>query len=646
MKILYHHRIASKDGQAVHIEELIGALRAAGCEVVVVAPHGWSQTSFGGGGGATAALRRLLPRAVSELLEIGYNLVAYRRLAQAARLHRPDALYERHNLFLLAGAWVHRRLRLPYLLEVNSPLHVERAAHGGLGLRSLARRLEERVWRSADRVLPVTEVLAGMIEAGGVPRARLRVIANGIDPAAFARAPAHEAAQRALGCDGRLVLGFTGFVREWHGLDQVIDYMAGAARSDLFLLVVGDGPAREGLLAQAARLGLADRVRFTGVVERERIPECVAAFDIALQPAATAYASPLKLFEYFALGRAVIAPRQPNLAEIIEDGVNGLLFDPAAPGALAAALARLVDDAGLRARLGESARATIERRQLTWAGNAAKVMALVRELQGAPPVEHGSDPNFLAYYEKESLSPATVERFGSVQGKALALLAARGRGRGSLRVADIGCGAGTQAQMWAELGHEVQGLDVNAPLIEVARRRAEAGKLPIRYDVGTATALPYADASFDVCLMPELLEHVPDWEACLREAVRVLAPGGLLYLSTTNYLCPVQQEFNLPGYGWYPGFVKRYCERLAVTTQPQLASFAKYPAVNWFSPYRLRAWLAPRGFDCLDRFDMIDASKQAAAARLAIESIRALPPLRLLGHMMTEGTVVFAIKQK
>ena len=190
--------------------------------------------------------------------------------------------------------------------------------------------------------------------------------------------------------------------------------------------------------------------------------------------------------------------------------------------------------------------------------------------------------------------------------KALSLLAARGRVGERLEVADIGCGAGTQALLWAELGHSVHGLDVNAPLVDVARKRAAEAGLAARFDVGTATSLPYARASMDVCLLPELLEHVPDWQACVNEAARVLKPGGVLFLSTTNALCPVQDEFNLPLYSWYPDFVKHRYERLAVTTRPEIANYAKYPAVHWFTFYELRNFLRPKGFECLDRFDMID----------------------------------------
>ena len=260
--------------------------------------------------------------------------------------------------------------------------------------------------------------------------------------------------------------------------------------------------------------------------------------------------------------------------------------------------------------------------------------------------DHSSDPNFLAYYEEASLSEATLQRFRTVQAKSLALLAARGCDTARLRVADIGCGAGAQSMLWADLGHTVTGLDVNAPLVEVARRRAAQRGLSVNFLVGTATALPFEDSSVDVCLLPELLEHVADWQSCLHEAARSLTVGGLLYVSTTNALCPLQSEFNLPLYSWYPGFAKRYCERLAVTTRPSIANYAKYPAVNWFTFYGLRDYLAPLGFDCLDRFDMINLDNVRAPLQPLVKMARAIGPARLFGHVMTAGTVLFAVKAK
>jgi len=140
------------------------------------------------------------------------------------------------------------------------------------------------------------------------------------------------------------------------------------------------------------------------------------------------------------------------------------------------------------------------------------------------------------------------------------------------------------------------------------------------------------------------LVHVPLWRPCLDECARVLRPGGVLVLTTSNKLCPIQQEFNLPFYSWYPGPLKRYFERLSLTTSPHLANYAKYPAVNWFSFYGLRTELAKRGLACLDRFDVIDLPNKSAWIRGVVHCVRAIPPLRWLGHVATPGTMVLAIK--
>lgn len=386
MKILYHHRTASKDGQAVHIEELIAALRELGHEVRVVAPPLSRGEKMGEDATFVHRLKALMPKALYELLELAYSWLAYRQLAKAARELRPDFIYERYNLYLLAGNMLKRRLGIPLLLEVNAPLAEERGRFGGLGLPWLAHWSERRAWQGADFVLPVTHVLAGYVAAAGVPTERICVIPNGINKKHFAAAPVPDDAKRRLGLTDRLVLGFTGFVRDWHGVDRVIRWMASAdAPDNLYLLVVGDGPVRAALERLASEFSLAERVHFTGVIDRAQVPEYVAAFDIALQPAVVPYASPLKLFEYLALGKAIIAPRQPNIEEVLSDGENALLFDADANGGFEKALTRLCADAALRARLSKGAAETIDRLDLTWLANAHKVIALASQAGAGQP---------------------------------------------------------------------------------------------------------------------------------------------------------------------------------------------------------------------------------------------------------------------
>lgn len=383
MKILYHHRIASKDGQYVHVEELTRALAARGHELVFVAPKLTEQSDFGGDGGLVARLKRHLPKAFYELLELGYSLVAYWKLHRAVKRHRPDCLYERYNLYLPAGVWLKRRFGLPMLLEINAPLKDERARYDGLALPRLAEWSERFAWQGADMTLPVTRVLADRVAARGVPEARIQVIPNGIDWDKFRTLPDRNQAKAELGLAGRLVLGFTGFVRDWHGLDRVVALLTDAP--ERHLLIVGDGPACNDLQTQAQRLGVADRLTITGVVGRDRVAGYVAAFDVALQPDVVAYASPLKLFEYLAMGCAIVAPDRPNIREVMVHDRNGWLFDADDPTGLPDAIRTLCDDAALRERLGEGARASVDDQGLTWARNAERVEALFHDLGVARP---------------------------------------------------------------------------------------------------------------------------------------------------------------------------------------------------------------------------------------------------------------------
>ena len=269
----------------------------------------------------------------------------------------------------------------------------------------------------------------------------------------------------------------------------------------------------------------------------------------------------------------------------------------------------------------------------------------IKEAESAA-LTHDSDERFTEYYAHASQSAVTLQRIRSIRDSTLRVASAHGLSKPVLDVADIGCGAGTQSFLWAELGHKVHGLDVNQPLLELARQRAGESRWSIDFQLGSATKLPWANQSLDVCLLLELLEHVSEWQACLQECARVLRRGGILVLTTSNKLCPFQQEFNLPLYSWYPNFLKRYFERLAVTTRPQLANYAKYPAVNWFSFYGLRATLSQYGFMSLDRFDLVDVSNKGFVSQWMIRAIRGFPVLRWLAHVSTEGTILMAVKNQ
>jgi glycosyltransferase involved in cell wall biosynthesis len=389
MKIIYHHRIASKDGQFTHIEEMVHAMRELGHEVLLVGPTVLDKDSGGGGSaGWVGRLKSLLPAALYEISELVYSLFVYRRLDQAVRLFQPDFIYERYALYQPAGVWVSWRSGLPLLLEVNSPYAVQRKLHDGLKLARLAGWVEKYTITRADKVFPVSAVLGRTLAQMGVPDDRIVVVPNAINPSHFADLPSMEQIKIRYGIKEKIVVGFIGFVRDWDRLDLILDWLAGIQdQSRPVLMVVGDGPARGSLEAQARRLGIADSLIFTGVVNRDQVPAMAMAFDVALQSNLLPYISPLCLFEYMALGKAIVAPDQPNHHELLRDGSDALLFRPGDTSDMIGKIEILVGDGALRGRIGEGAKATLNRRNFYWTGNARRVTDAVEGLMAIGKVD-------------------------------------------------------------------------------------------------------------------------------------------------------------------------------------------------------------------------------------------------------------------
>jgi glycosyltransferase involved in cell wall biosynthesis len=380
MKILYHHRVNSRDGQYVHIDELTAALEKRGHEIIMAGPRVAGEQAFGGESRFLASLKRFLPKALYELLEFAYSAIDYVHVARAIRRHRPDVIYERYNLLWISGAWARKRFDIPLITEVNAPLYEERSRYGGIALKRLARTSERMSWRAADRIVTVTHVLAARMADAGIERDKIVVTPNGVNEIRFVQASDRAEAKRRLRLDGSLVIGFVGFAREWHGLDRVIELLARDEGNNTHFVLAGDGDVCQTLCRKARASGVSERIHITGILPRDEVGGCIQAFDIALQPAVVDYASPLKLFEYMASGAAIVAPNKANIREILVDGRDALLFEPSKPRAFSSAIDRLSTDRALRERLGEGARATIRRRNLTWDHNARAVEDIAGDL--------------------------------------------------------------------------------------------------------------------------------------------------------------------------------------------------------------------------------------------------------------------------
>jgi glycosyltransferase involved in cell wall biosynthesis len=358
VRILYHHRTLADGAEGIHIASMVQAFRDLGHTVLLlgVAPGGPEE----GQRQAVARFRSVVPKAGFELASVAFNVPDYVRVRSSIRQFRPDLLYKRHSRFDVAALAAARRAGIPSVLEVNC-LFTQGAYERfePVALRGLAVRLERQALTMATIVAAVSTPLADQIRAlAGRPAV---VIPNGADPERFNPARADPERVRARHhLAGRLIVGWTGILRDWHGLDLLLD--AVSAVRDVTLLIVGDGPARASVEERAAACRIGDRVVITGRVAHGEMPDYMAAMDIAVvADERTGVASPMKLLEYMAMGRAVVAPRAANIRDVVEEGVDGLLFEPGSARELAAAVQKLAGDAPLRHALGQAARSKVER---------------------------------------------------------------------------------------------------------------------------------------------------------------------------------------------------------------------------------------------------------------------------------------------
>ena len=246
-------------------------------------------------------------------------------------------------------------------------------------LRRLARR-EAHVWSAADGYVTITKGLKRELERRFAARPRMAVVPDGTrDTEAADRESATDRAEHT-----EFTIGYAGHLYPWKGVDLVIE--AVAALKDTRGLIVG-GHEKEPDLARvkafAAQLNCASRITFTGLIPPAEVAARLREADVVTLPnpasaISSEFTSPLKLFEYMASGRPIVASDLPSLREVLRHEENALLVEPGNPQALTAGILRIKNDAALGRRL--AAQASDDVREFTWARRAERLEALFHDV--------------------------------------------------------------------------------------------------------------------------------------------------------------------------------------------------------------------------------------------------------------------------
>lgn len=364
-------------GASIHVQEMLRAFIARGAQVTLLSPRldGAPPADL------AAVVTIALPPAPAGMAAearadqlLATNEVVTRALDDLASDGQGpiDLVYERHALFAHGAVeWAEARGTMS-ILEVNAPLIEEQARHRSLPRPEEAQASARRAFSRAGLVVAVTADVARYAVALGASTTCVHVIANGVNPARFPPRPA---------AGGPFTVGFLGTLKPWHDVATLVEALAllrAGPVPEAQLLIVGDGPERDAIVAKLHRLGLKDAATLTGALSASEVPQELARMHAAAAPYrgdGPFYFSPLKVYEYMAAGLPVVASRVGDLDRVVSHGRTGLMVPPDDASALADALARLAGDPDLRANLGGAARAEVLA-QHTWDGVATRVLEL------------------------------------------------------------------------------------------------------------------------------------------------------------------------------------------------------------------------------------------------------------------------------
>ncbi len=366
-------------GAASHIKGVVEALETLGIEVQII-----SNDLIAGLDAAHDRFTVIPPQpggGTRALFDIHNNLVFTRGAVPLVERAQPDFIYQRYARFSWAGVVAALRTRRPLFLEYNGSEVWVGKHWDRVGSLDLLERYERLNLDAAARIFVVSEIERKNLEVRGVAGNKIIVNPNGVDSARFRPGAGGADVRRELGLkDDEVVVGFVGTFGPWHGVEKLAEAIKSIpANVPVRFLMVGSGSLHAEVEKRLETEKHAGRVIFTGSVGHDRVPALLDACDILVAPhvpladGSEFFGSPTKVFEYMAMGKAIVASRLGQIGDVLADEETALLVQPGNEQELAAAIVRLIESGELRRRLGARAREVAERDH-TWTRNAQRVL--------------------------------------------------------------------------------------------------------------------------------------------------------------------------------------------------------------------------------------------------------------------------------
>jgi glycosyltransferase involved in cell wall biosynthesis len=367
-------------GAISHIRGVLGGFAASGVQCTVFS--GWKLPVDAFPIEVISTRRRLF--ILWETLMLSYSMQFALKVCRTLAKHRPSMLYQRHGRFTVAGALLSVWTRVPLVLEYNGSEMWTAKYWDQSRFRTWLRLCEEVSLRSAAMIVVVSDAIRDELLERGLPPERILVNPNAVDPEHFHPDCGGEKLRQEVGV-GRsdVLVGFVGSFSYWHGIptleSAITEGLQSPSRKSLRFLLVGHGPLHLQMRQKLRTFEITGKVIFSGIVAHEEVRSYLDACDILVSPHVPMsdgrpfFGSPTKLFEYMAMGKAIIASNLDQLAQVLRHNDTALLVTPGDVQDLISAIRLLADDESLRTRLGKRARQVAVERH-TWRQNVARVL--------------------------------------------------------------------------------------------------------------------------------------------------------------------------------------------------------------------------------------------------------------------------------
>ena len=391
MKIIYYSPnpalgLNDPAGYATHMKEMILAFENLGNEVLPVimgnSDTGFIKVTRKRNGIIMHLIKQILPGIVWETVK-DFFLFQQDRQFQTILEHKisgfsPDLIYERASYGQLSGILAALHHKVSHIAEVNAPLVDERINLSGRSFLSgkASRKEKFLLERTSSVALVSSELKKYFVKKYHLNGSGILVTPNAINPSdKLSDKGSIDNLKKNLGLKGETVIGFTGSLFPWHGVDLLLDAFFETEKffPEIRLLIVGAGGIYDELRDRAKSSGIGAKIIFTGNVPHPEVSDYISLMDICVMAKSNWYGSPVKIFEYGLCGKAIIAPDTSPVKEVLSDGIEGILVGPDVSN-LAAAIKKLLADPALRESMGKSFQKKVLK-EYTWTRNAEAVLS-------------------------------------------------------------------------------------------------------------------------------------------------------------------------------------------------------------------------------------------------------------------------------